>query len=127
MNKAKDWLKANGHIAEVTRGRISNENHKRLLAAVASGVKFTDYPKGGSVVTAATGETTYVKPAAATGSEVISQLYYRYDEKRYKAVTKSGTVYGMREACNNCGYSLLGHTCDSPSVLGEKVEVMLRR
>jgi hypothetical protein len=126
MNTAKEWLKANGHIAEVTRGRISNENHKRLLAAVAGGTKFTDYPKGGTVVATPTGETTYIKPAAPTG-ETIAQLYYRYDENTHQAVTKSGKIHGMREACNNCGYSLLGHLCDDPSVHGEKVEVVRRR
>ena len=125
MKKAKEWLKENGHIAEVTRGRISNDNHKRLLDAVSKGVKFSDYPKGGTVVSTPTGETAYVKPAAPTGTE-IAELYYRYDEKLYKAVGKSGTIYGMREACNNCGLSLVGHKCDNPSVLGEKVEVMRR-
>jgi hypothetical protein len=129
MNTAKEWLKANGHIAEIGRGRISNDNHKRLLAAVEQGVKFTDYPKGGKVVKAVTGETvteTYVKPPAPTG-EVIAELYFRYDEKDYQAVGKSGKVYGMREACNNCHYSLTGHICDEPSVLGESVEVVRRR
>jgi hypothetical protein len=126
MNTAKEWLKANGHIAEVTRGRISNDNHKRLLAAVAEGVKFSDYPKGGTVVVTPTGESTYVKPA--TVEEVgIPDLYYRYDEHAWKAVAEDGTIYGMREACNNCGYSLVGHKCNSPSVLGKKVEVVPRR
>lgn len=129
MNTAKEWLKANGHIAEVTRGRISNDNHKRLLDAVSNGVKFTDYPKGGKVVKTTTGETTtetYVKAPAPTG-EVISELYFRYNEKDWQAVTKSGKIHGMREACNNCHLSLVGHTCDSPSVLGEPVEVVRRR
>ncbi len=126
MNTAKEWLKANGHIAEVTRGRISNENHKRLLAAVAQGVKFSDYPKGGTVVKTGDGQEKYVKPEAPTGVE-IPELYYRYSLEGYHAKDSSGKVYSMREACQNCGLSLVGHKCDDPIVLGRRVEVMPRR
>ena len=134
MNKAKEWLKANGYIAEVTRGRISNDNHKRLLAAVGQGVKFSDYPKGGSVVTAETGETTYVKPVAVAESEGIATLRpYRYpDEKNWQAVPKGATIFGitsfgMREVCK-CNNSLVACYCDQPVIHGTvKVEVIPRR
>ena len=41
--KAKQWLKDNGHIAEITRGRISHENHMRLQAAYDNGQRFSDW------------------------------------------------------------------------------------
>lgn len=132
MNKAKEWLKANGHIAEVTRGRISNDNHKRLLDAVAKGVKFSDYPKGGTVVTAPTGESTYVKPAKPSETDGIAILRpYRYpDEHNWQAVPTAGTIYGitsfgMREVCK-CGNSLVACYCDQP-VIHANVRVEVRR
>jgi hypothetical protein len=134
MNTAKEWLKANGHIAEVTRGRISNENHKRLLAAVAEGVKFSDYPKGGTVVTSPTGESTYVKPEKPSETDGLAVLRpYRYpDEKNWHAVPKGETIYGissfgMREVCR-CGNSLVACYCDIPVIHSNvRVEVVPRR
>lgn len=125
--KAKDWLKANGHIAEVTRGRISNENHARLAEAAAKGQVFSDWPKGKVTITPAVGEekaTAKVEKSAIAAGDNYGEAFIRYDDwANMIAVADDGTKFSMKEACNNCGLSLLGHQCNSPMVLGKAVSI----
>ena len=133
----KDWLKANGFIKEVTRGRISGENHKRLSEAVANGVKFSDYTavKTEAVEKTSKGTTTKTVRVIRDGSESpsvpgdtawISMHDMRFPEAEYIAISETGEKFGMREACNNCHLSLLNHKCESPSVLGKRVKIVMR-
>lgn len=131
MMKAKEWLLSKGHIDAITRGRMSLENHARLKAAYDAGERFSDWPKGEVKETASpTGETEVrvVRDPNQTNEKVVSELFYRYgngssdDLNRWHAVTEDGTIYGMKEACS-CGYSLIGHVCDTPTVLGKPVTI----
>lgn len=125
--KAKQWLKDNGHIKEVGRGRISLENHARLKAAHDSGVEFSDWPKGKVTTTVATPDKPAVarveKVVSESGVKVVSDLVFRYDEREWFAQAADGTKFGMREVCQPCGYSLVGHQCDKPIVLGKPVVI----
>lgn len=121
--KPKDALRAIGEdIPENQRGRMSSARVAMIKELVSQGYSIVGYS---TVVSTDTAVPDKVEKVATTG-DVIAELYYRYDEHTYKAVAADGTVYGMREACNNCGYSLMGHLCDSPSVLSKPVEVMRR-
>lgn len=123
--RAKQWAFANGHIKADGRGRMPLVSIKtgEPLATVlqASGIKFTDWPKG-QVVTVASKtdpETTITKverDLSLSNEKVISELFIRYDIETMEAVSKDGSRTDLRQACSNCGYSLVGHTCDSPVV-----------
>lgn len=122
--KAKEWLKANGHIDAITRGRISGVNHGLLADAHANGQKFSDWePKE---TTNASGEKV-VKNATPKGtdSQGIGEAFIRYpsatsgdpDESWVAIEIESGIKRSMREACGGCGLSLVGHRCNDPRIV----------
>lgn len=122
--KAKEYLLDKGRISEIGRGRISNENHAFLAKAAESGIQFSDWPKGKVVVTEATDETPEVvrvkRDPNMTNEKVIHEIVYTYPENLYRAVdTRTGKEVGMREVCNTCRVSLVGHACDRPTILGD--------
>lgn len=122
--KPKDALRAIGeNIPENQRGRMSRERVEMVKALVSQGYSIVGYGE----VTPSTADAAPVIEKVTTDPNVIVDLYYRYSETDYKAVSKStGEVFGMREACQTkgCGYSLVGHLCDEPTVLGHAVEIV---
>lgn len=127
--KKKDWLKENGFITNVGRGRISGENHARLSEAANSGVKFSDYNPVETVKSVETGKVKVVRssvtpPAISGKGPILSDIAYRYAENDFKAVADDGTEYNMRAACQNCGLSLCGHRCNNPVVLDKIVRIV---
>lgn len=115
--KAKEWLKANGHVKEVTRGRISTANHALLAQAVADGVKLSDYAPKEVIGTKGETRVKNVSPIAATGEKVIRELLITYPEDSFKAVQLDGKERGMREVCHTCHVSLVGHVCAEPAIV----------
>ena len=126
--KAKEWLKANGHIAEITRGRISHENHTRLQAAYEDGQRFSDWgpEKVAVMVTESTDKATGEVTETVTAHRIdgyesngmpVEIAPYRYNHDTHKAVEDDGTVRTLREVCFNCGVSLVQCTCGNPHVV----------
>lgn len=123
--RAKQWAYANGHIKADGRGRmplVSIKTGEQLATVLQkSGVKFTDWPKGKvvQVQSKTDPETTVTKVERDPGlsnEKVISEIFIRYDDTLYEAMESDGTRHNLRQACI-CGYSLVGHVCDSPQIL----------
>lgn len=126
--RAKEWLKAQGHIAEVTRGRIRTEHHLLLQEAHASGVEFSDWNPNRTAVmvtetTSATGETVETVhvhriDGYQSNGEIAELAPYRYNHDTHHAVEdESGKTRSLREVCANCRVSLVQCTCGNPHVI----------
>jgi hypothetical protein len=118
--KPKEWLLKNGHIKEITRGRISRDNHALIEKAVRDGASIEGY----SVSTAPakadeTAESTIVKAKVSSEKVVADIGPERFDEAvTVGYVHKDGEAVevSLRTVCNTCGASLTYHVCDSPRV-----------
>lgn len=125
--KAKEWLLDNGHIAAISRGRISHANHALLNEAWSEGVRFSDWtPKTVSVqVTETTDKAGNVTETITahridgyqSNGEIADIAPYRYNHATHKAVEADGTVRSLREVCFNDGVSLVQCTCGQPRVV----------
>lgn len=118
--KANEWLLNEGHIEKITRGRRSTINIQRLTEAAQAGVKFSDFEPVES--TNASGEKV-IKNSRTTAQtsniENYNEPFIRYEggDERWTVLDESGNKRTLREACMNCHYSLVGHTCDSPRIV----------
>jgi hypothetical protein len=118
--KPKEWLLKNGHIKEITRGRISRENHALIEKAVRDGASIEGY----SVSTAAvkgteTPESTIVKAKVSSEKTVADIGPERFDEAvtvGYIHQDGKSVEISLRTVCNTCGASLTYHVCDSPRI-----------
>lgn len=131
--KAKEWLKANGHIQEVTRGRISHANHVLLKEAYDNGQRFSDWSDDRVSVQVtettdkATGDVTEVVTAhridgyAANGNpvDIAPYLYNHTTHAVYEDTVdgSKGFKRSLREVCFNCSVSLVQCTCGAPQVV----------
>lgn len=115
---AKQVLLKHGKIAEITRGRISADNHSFLAGLVANGEKIEGYePK---VSTKPTGEKVNSNSkSVATGEKVIADFSLRYplDTPAYYIWKNLKKSVSMRECCGNCRVSLVQCTCGAPMVV----------
>lgn len=123
--KPKVALIKDGKVpTKLGRGRMSAEQKNRVMELVELGWKI----EGFSINTAPTTKTDspkVVRVNKVDSDAVIEIRPYRYDIDQFKAVTLDGKkTFGMKEACNNCGYSLCGHLCDKPSVHGYPVMIV---
>lgn len=127
MQKAKVALVEAGIIKTAGRGRISADGHAWLKQQHEQGVRFSDWPKGEVVVTKteATADTPakstvkVIRTESTSSEKVIVDIHYTYPEEDFEAhefVDGKKKRVGMREVCNNCRVSLVGHWCDEPVV-----------
>lgn len=127
MQSAKEALLKAGRIKEITRGRISLDNHAWLKSQYDTGIRFTDWPKGEVITSTGPTDETVVRVKRdpnITNEKVIAELRYRYDdENAWIAEDGAGKQYGMREACDNCKCSLIACFCESPRLFGKVVLV----
>lgn len=120
--RAKAWLVEQGHLDTDGRGRMPLRVLPLLQKAVESGIKFSDWPKGEVVVSkiddSPTGavEIKVKRDPSQSHEKIVSEIFIRYDMDTMHAVEKDGTVHNLKQACI-CGYSLVGHLCDSPQIL----------
>lgn len=113
-------------LAKPGRGKFSNEAKAWLAKQEAAGVTFSD--------TAITPTPKTEKPdvpvdynALARNSQYYFPDEYRFPEAEYKAVSEDKKVWSLRECCNSCKVSLVNHSCNSPSILGDiKVSIVRR-
>lgn len=129
--KAKQWLKDNGHIAEITRGRISHKNHILLNNAYSDGERFSDWTpeKVALAVTESTGDNGEVTETVTahridgyqSNGMPVEIAPYRYNLTTHKAyedtVTGKGAERSLKEVCFTCSVSLVQCTCGAPSVV----------
>lgn len=120
--KPKEWLKANGHIETVGRGRLSAAHIALITEAVAKGAKIEGY----SVSTVkATDESVTAKPAVervkSDANRLLDVPEPLRSDKDWTLVRKSDGkpihAVGMRNVCQGCGSSFTYCPCSSPSIL----------
>lgn len=109
------------------RGRMSREAVDRIKFLVSQGWDIKGYEAVRSIVTAGAPAVTKqtsaapveVKRVAAANVKEVKEFTIFFPEDQYKAVSKSGKEYGMREVCNKCRVSLVQNSCMFPTILGD--------
>lgn len=129
--KPKEWLLKNGHIKEITRGRISRENHALIEDAVRNGVSIEGY----SVSTARPADSEDTPEPIITKAKVSSEkVVADIGPERYREDETVGYIHqdgqqvevSLRTVCNTCRASLTYHVCESPRVwVDHKTEAMV--
>lgn len=128
--KAKEWAVSQG-LAKAGKGRMSREAHDAVQKAIAGGMVFDDYIIGDFKARGKAKAAPIVKhapivkvktPKRAAEMDEAPELRdafmrYRMDQQFcYDLDGKTHQITG-RSVCMNCGYSLVGHTCNDPLVL----------
>ena len=117
--KAKEWLLANGHIKEITRGRISRENHALIEAAVRDGAKIEGFSVSTAPAKSEGAEPSIIKAKVSSEKTVADIGPERYSEDEtvgYIHQDGKPVEISLRTVCNTCRASLTYHVCDSPRV-----------
>lgn len=117
--KPKEYLVSIGAIAEVGRGRLSAENIQKCKDAAAKGVSIEGYSVSMvSQPNSTAAPEPVVSKVAVSTDKVIREGLITYDINSFIAREKeSGKVRSMKEACNNCRVSLVGHACSHPTIV----------
>lgn len=110
-------------LAVPGRGRLSREAHAAIAKAESNGMTFDDAKP---TVKVTTSKPKTVKVGPVVEDEVpnpYSNLRYP-DNTKFKGTDSEGKVHimGGRNACMNCGYSLVGHICNEPVTLSPHCE-----
>lgn len=103
-------------LAKAGRGKFSNEAKNALAKAIAEGMEFSD---SAPAVTKAKEEPTTPPIARAEDAVVVLDTERPYYGMRWYGKNEKGKRIEVsnRSACMNCGYSLLGHVCNSARVI----------
>jgi hypothetical protein len=120
--KPKEWLKANGHIDTIGRGRLSAAHIALITEAVANGAKIEGYSVSS---VKATDESVAAKPAVERVKTDANRLLDVPDalrsDKDYTLVRKDTGkpihAVGMRNVCQGCGSSFTYCPCRVPTFL----------
>mgnify|MGYP006193491169 CR=1 FL=1 len=118
FSSAKSCLLHYGKIKEITRGRISADNHAFLAERLGHGDTIAGYES--VVSTKPTGQTVHSNKNAPVSTEkTIADIgTARYDERETEAYYFfDGRKVGvsLRECCANCRASFSYHVCDNPT------------
>lgn len=125
--KAKDWAVTQG-LATPGRGRMSREAHAAIQEAIAGGMTFSDYKgapsRRGTQTPLAKMVRAKRQESEKQPTDVVENTYaggfFRYPmDQIFTYTDDNGKTHEIssRPACMNCGYSLVGHTCNDPVVL----------
>lgn len=113
--KPKEWLKREGHIAEIGRGRLSAENIARIKEAVSNGVQIEGYSvtKPSATTAKPTGETVE-RVKSDTGVADIPDMVRHPDD--WDAFDDTGKRFdiGIKGCCENCRNSVTYCRCTFP-------------
>lgn len=96
-----------------------------LEAAVADGIRFSDFPKEKSTTTKSKPQVESLatkSPKKPVDNDVIADIVYRFTEEEHVAYEfKNGKKHfrSLRSACNGCGYSLVVCYCSEPVIVAE--------
>lgn len=129
--KPKEWLKKNGHIETVGRGRLSAAHIALITEAVAQGAKIEGYSVS---PVKATDESADAKPAVERVKVEANRLLDVPDalrsDKDWSVVRKDTGkpihAVGMRNVCEGCGSSFTYCPCPSPAFLDNTGRVPVR-
>lgn len=112
MVTRREYLVSKG-LAKPGRGKFSGAALAALDEARKSGTKFSDDEKPVRVPR----KPKESKPTTEVG---YGPIVYTYPEKEYRAVEKgSKTERSMREVCQTCRVSLVGHGCENPQIVAK--------
>ncbi len=121
--KPKEWLLKNGHIKEITRGRMSRESIALIEEAVKNGViieGYSNYTAPAKPVSEAGIEkpVSRIEKSNGTGILAIPDNPLRSEElwEAYANIDGKIKSIGMRTVCNTCKNSLTYCPCKSPLV-----------
>lgn len=116
--KAKDYLISKG-LAKPGRGRISLAGHDALKVAIASGMSFSDYPKGNSVPAQAP-KGNAIAPVRKEREDIPVIVPETFPMDSFRAFEREdGKLIerSMREVCQTCGVSLVQCECGHPEIV----------
>lgn len=123
MQTRREYLADKGLAIAGARGKFSNAAKEELARAMAAGIKFSDDIEKA----AATPRVPRERVPAPAESEYVSPSDYRFPESEYKLLDKSGKPVknaGMRNVCDTCNYSFVGHLCNTPVLWGSPVQIV---
>lgn len=104
-----------GRIKEITRGRISKDNHAWLEAEISA----NRIAISNTVVVKEVNKSVAVKSVNGPAEKVVSEFTILYHKDAYHAIgLEDGKRYGMAEVCNTCRVSLVQNMCEHPTILG---------
>lgn len=119
MITPKKWLVENGHAPKEymnARGRMPRAYKDLIEAAVLEGAQIEGFALQASTGPAEADTVKSVKPNA--GEKIIADVNFRYSEDDYVCrEDDTGKLRGMREACRNCGCSVVGCWCPQPLIV----------
>jgi hypothetical protein len=107
------------------RGRLSRAAVDKCTELVGNGWSITGYATVNKPLSS-TAVSQTVERVKVSNEKVIAEYVIKYDEKLYSAIDKTGKVWSMRNACNNCKVSLVQCHCDAPSIFGD-IGVTIKR
>lgn len=118
----KDYAISLG-LAKVGRGRMSLDAKAAVAKAKAQGMTFKG--KGPATATVSVSKTTkkddgtVVKETEVKEVSEYADAFYRYPQDQMFTYEHNGKKFKIsgKPACMNCGYSLIGHTCNDAVVL----------
>jgi len=137
VQKAKVALVEAGIIKSAGRGRISADGHAWLKARYDEGQRFSDWPKGKVEVTKTETEgkpeskVKVIRSAEVSNVKQIADIPpYRFPEDEFEAyefINGKKKPVSLRECCNNCRVSLVAHSCEDPTYLGDRKVYIVRK
>lgn len=113
--KAKEYAVSKG-LARPGKGRMSREAHEAIRKAIDEGMSFSDYQVTKTDKSAGAEESTPLDVVF----NPYAEAFYRYSQdQKFVYRDDNGKTHEIsgKPACMGCGYSLVGHTCNSPVVL----------
>jgi hypothetical protein len=118
----KDYAISLG-LAKAGRGRMSLDAKAAVAKAKAQGMTFKG--KGAPTATVSVSKSTKKDDGTSTKEVEVKEVseyadgFYRYPRDQEFVYEHNGKRFKIngKGACMNCGYSLVGHTCNDPVVL----------
>lgn len=110
-------------LAQPGRGRLSREAHEAISKAEAEGTVFDDTPVFKAPPRTVDSPKTERPVDSGPKDDVenpFGDAFMRYSfDQMFEYNDDNGKTHKVscRPACMNCGYSLVGHTCNDPVVL----------
>lgn len=110
-------------LAQPGRGRLSRDAHDAIAKAEAEGMVFDDTTvvvrQKALDVPVVNTEKAVDKGPKDSIENPFADAYMRYEQTQEFVYDEGGREFTIscRPACMNCGYSLVGHTCNDPVVL----------
>lgn len=112
--KPKEWLKKEGFITEIGRGRLSAENIARIKEAVANGTMIEGYSVSTARPTATTDKPAVERTTTDAGMVDVPDMVR--DPRDWDAFDDAGKRFdiGIKGCCENCRNSVTYCRCPFP-------------